>query len=261
MPQVQPRLRKREIAFALAAGGLATGAAALILDEDVGPDRHREPMEQVSETAWPVTGFDQVSVSGPQDVDIIYAADFKVTASGSADALAQLEAVVENGNLVIRPREGLSFGDIDDVTITVAMPALTRVAVDGSGDVTVERATGPRFAGVVGGSGTLAIGLLEAEEATLSVTGSGAMEASGTAGTVSIEVTGSGEIRAAGLTGNRASVAIQGSGEVDLTVQDQAAVAITGSGEVDISGPGVCSVTGSGSGEVRCEGGGSAALD
>lgn len=261
MPSERPRLRKREIAFALAAGALAAGGAALVLDDDVGPDRHHERADVAADMNYQLAGFDAVTVIGPQDVVIVTADQFKVTASGAPDALAQLEAVVEGSSLVIRPREGLSIGDLDEVTFTVAMPTISRIAVDGSGDVSVDRITGPRFTGAVGGSGTLAIGQLETEEASLSVTGSGDLDASGTARTVSLDITGSGEIHAAGLIGNSASVSIEGSGDVDLTVLEQAAIAITGSGEVDISGPGVCSVTRTGSGEVRCEGGGGDVLD
>ena len=254
MPAERPRLRKREIAFALAAGALAAGGAALVLDDDVGPDRDRE--ESAAEMRYEATDFDAVSVIGPQDVIIVVADEFKVTASGDPGALAQFEAVVEDGSLVIRPREGVTFDDLDDVTFTVAMPTISRVDVEGSGDVTVDGVAGPRFSGAVSGSGTLAIAMLEAEEVELAVTGSGDLDAAGTARAVAIQVTGSGEIHAAGLTGASANVAIEGSGDVDLSVLEQAAVAITGSGEVDISGPAVCTVTGVGSGEVRCEGGG-----
>jgi Putative auto-transporter adhesin, head GIN domain len=259
LPAERPRLRKREIAFALAAGALGAGGAALVLDDDVGPERDRH--EYAAEMRYDATGFDAVSVLGPQDVIIIAADEFKVTASGDPGALAQLEAVVEDGSLIIRPREGLTLEDLDDVTFTVGMPAITRVAVEGSGDVTVDRVAGSRFAGAVSGSGTLAIALLEADEVELAVTGSGDLDAAGTARAVAIQVTGSGEVHAAGLTGTSANVAIEGSGDVDLSVLEQAAVAITGSGEVNISGPAVCTVTGVGSGEVRCEGGGDAIVE
>lgn len=255
-----PRLRKREIAFAVAMGVMGAGGAALMLDGD---DRDQGPRDDDSASAqemtFPLADFDEVSIIGPQDVTIIYGEEFAVSASGSADGMRQIEAVVENGGLVIRPREGQFFGDwgdLDEVTYTVTMPRVTRVALAGSGDVTVDRVTGDTFEGLVGGPGTLAIGLIETDQATFSVNGSGDLDASGAVRNVTVNIGGSGEVHAAGLTGTQATVVIGGSGEVALTVLEQAAVSITGSGDVDISGPGVCSVTRMGGGDVRCEGGG-----
>lgn len=257
--KANPRLRKREIAFAVAMGVLGAGGAALILDNaDDGPrgDRDEAAMDQI---AYPLSDFDKVAVEGPQDVDIVYGEAFSVSASGSADNLRQLEAVVENGGLVIRPRAGQFFGDwgdLDEVTFTVTMPRVSRVALAGSGDVTVDRVAGNSFDGVVGGSGTLQIGQIETDQASFTVNGSGDLDASGAVGNVTVNISGSGEFHADGLTGTTATVSIGGSGEADLTVLEEAAVSITGSGEVDIFGPGVCSVTRMGGGEVRCEGGG-----
>lgn len=258
MPTERPRLRKREIAFALAAGALAAGGAALVLNDDVGPDRDSEQIED-SEVNYQLADFDQVSVEGPQDVQILYAEQFKVTATGSPEALGQIEAVVENGGLVIRPKEGRfsgNWGLLDDVEFTVAMPRVTRVTLAGSGDVTLDRVSGESFEGLVGGPGTLAIDQMEVERANFTVAGSGDLDASGNADTVAVNINGSGELHAGGLSAGEATVAIGGSGEADLTVLQAANVSITGSGEVDISGPGVCSVTRMGGGEVRCEGGG-----
>lgn len=259
MPVERPRLRKREIAFAVAAGALAAGGAALVLDDDVGPDRRHEQIEAAGEVAYPATGFDQVLVIGPQDVDIVYADGFKVTASGSPEALAGMEAVVEGGRLVIRPKDGNALAGTDmleDLSFTIAMPRITRVELAGSGDVTLDRVSGEAFAGQISGSGSLSIGEVQVEQASFTVAGSGDLDASGEAAMAAISIEGSGEVHAGGLSAGQATVAITGSGEADLTALQTANVSITGSGTVDISGPALCSVTRLGGGEVRCEGGG-----
>lgn len=263
MPAERPRLRKREIAIALAAGALAAGGAALVLDEDVGPDR-REPTEQAdTELVYDLRDFTQVSVAGPHDVDISLGDKFLVTAYGDPDAINQLEAVVEDGVLIIRPRESASinFDDLDDVRFAVSLPAITRVNVEGAGEVTLDRVTGESFEGTIGGNGSLAIAQLEVTRATLAVNGSGDLDAEGAVEDAAISINGSGEIHAGGLRSTRGMVSIAGSGEVQLTALEQADVSITGSAQVDISGTAVCSVTQVGSGEVRCEGGGGDVLD
>ncbi|MXO70538.1 head GIN domain-containing protein [Alteraurantiacibacter buctensis] len=258
MPRERPRLSPREIAFALAAGALAAGGAALVLDDQIGPDREERREERgAEEITFNLRDFTQVAVAGPQDVEITLGDGFSVTAYGDPDGLNLVEAVVEDGVLMLRPRDGISFGEsLEDVRFAVTLPAITRVSVDGSGDVTLDRAQGDSFEGAIGGSGTLVIAQLEVTRASLTVNGAGDLDAEGTAGDVAVTINGSGQVHAEGLRADRATVDISGSGEVDLTALETAEVAIMGSAEVDISGSAVCSVTQVGSGEVRCEGGG-----
>ncbi len=258
-----PRLRKREIVFAVAMGVMGAGGAALILEgnsDDGDRPRREEGGDRLEEIAYALADFDEVSILGPQDVDITYGEGFSVSASGSSDALRELEAVVENGGLVIRPRDQQLFrnwGDLEDVTFSITMPAVRRIAVAGSGDVTVDRVTGDSFEGVVDGSGTLAIGQIDVRQASFAVTGSGDLDASGRVQNVTANIDGSGAVHAEGMTGTDATISIGGSGEVELTVLEEAAISITGSGDVDITGPAVCSVESEGSGDVSCAGGGS----
>lgn len=258
MPRERPRLSPREIAFALAAGAVAAGGAAAILHDDIGPrDRDERVREEGGEIAFDLRDFTAVTVSGPQDVEIALGDRFTVTAYGDRDALNLVEAVVEDGVLVLRPRDGIAFGEsLDDVRIAVTLPTITRVNVEGAGDVTLDRAVGDSFEGAIGGSGTLAIGQLAVTRASLTVNGSGDLDAEGTADEVEVTINGSGEIHAEGLRAGSASVRIAGSGEVDLTALQQAEVSVTGSAEVNVSGPAVCSVTQTGSSEIWCEGGG-----
>src|SRR5688572_6417990 len=99
------RLRKREIAFAIALGGLAAGGAAIILDESGG-----HGPAPVAVTAEPQTfelaEFDEISTSGPQQVVVTLGETQSVRSEGSPEALGQLEVVVEDGELIIRPKDG-----------------------------------------------------------------------------------------------------------------------------------------------------------
>lgn len=262
MPETRPRFRKREIAFAIALGAGAASAGGIMVSEMYENEQRRvdEPSESRDETVdYGLGDFDEIAVTGPQDVIVTYGEGFSVTADGNSDSLGQMEAVVENGILQIRPRDGSFFGDwgdLDDVVFRVTLPRLERVALAGSGEVTIDRVEGENFAAVIGGPGDISIGLLAVDRADFNVTGSGELGAAGTARVVDASVSGSGEIAAGALRTIDASVSIAGSGDVDLDVSGQAAVSITGSGDVDITGTGVCSVTRMGGGDVRCQGGG-----
>ena len=258
MPPQGKGLRKREIVFAVAMGGLAAGGAALTLsafDDD--------PLAFVAagpnQMTYAVAAFDEISTSGPQDVEISHGDAISVRSEGSPEALALLEAVVENGRLTIRPKSGFNWFNweaLEPARFFVTMPRIDGIVLAGSGDIRVDRIEGDRFEGTVGGPGTIVIGELEVGQAAFTVAGSGSLVAAGTARETRVTIAGSGEIQAGGLRSETASVSIGGSGDVALTVDGEARVSITGSGDVDISGPGRCSVTRMGSGNVRCSGGG-----
>jgi hypothetical protein len=182
---------------------------------------------------------------------------FAVRAEGPANRIKDLEAVVEDGQLIIRPREGgpnIRLTGHDDVTFHITMPRIDRIALAGSGDVEVDRVTGPSFTGVVEGGGELVVRDLAVDRADLTVTGSGDLAVSGSTRETSVTISGSGEVDGQGLDTARATITINGSGEASLVVADRAEVTVNGGGDVDVGGPGICAVTINGSGDVSCEG-------
>jgi hypothetical protein len=257
MPQTRRRLRKREVLFAVAAGALAAGGAALVLE--ISEDSGAVPVAaaQESDQTYEVAEFDHISTVGPQDVAVTFGETFSVRSEGSAEALGQLEVVVDDGELTIRPKNRLrtDWPRLASATFYITVPRLERVAQAGSGNVRVDRIEGDSFEGAIAGSGELAIDALEVDEAEFSIAGTGSVVvAAGAARETDISIGGRGEVRAAGLRSDVASISIGGVGEVALTVEDEAQVSIMGSGDVDITGPARCSVSRMGGGEVRCNG-------
>jgi hypothetical protein len=241
-------------------GAIGAGGLAITLDaihDDGGPDY--TAIAGPSEKTYQVEEFDQISTTGPQDVVIVYGDEISVRSEGSPQALAQLEAVVEDGRLTIGPRDGFNWGNwgmLQSGKFYVTVPRLKGIAVAGSGDVKIDRVEGDSFEGKVGGSGKIDIGELKVDEADFTVNGSGSLSVVGTAREARFTVAGSGGAHAGGLRSKEASVSIFGSGNVALTVDEEAQISITGSGNADITGPGHCSVTRVGSGQARCSGGG-----
>lgn len=262
--QERPRLRKREIAFAVAAGVVAAGGAALMLDgAGDGDGRGPRPEQQIAgpnAKTYQLANFDEISTSGPQDVVVTLGDRFEVRSEGSPEALALLEPVVIDGKLTIKPRDDFNWGRnwrrLEPATFYVTLPRLDGVAIAGSGEVNVLQLKGEKFDGSIAGSGELSVEAMDVEEADFSINGSGTVSASGTARETRVNINGQGEVEAGGLLSQLASIAIGGSGEVAMTVEEEAKVSLTGSGDVDISGPARCSVTRYGSGDVRCDGGG-----
>ncbi|MDT8759300.1 DUF2807 domain-containing protein [Sphingomonas psychrotolerans] len=181
--------------------------------------------------SFAATGFTGVELRGSDDVDV-RTGPFAVTAEGEAKVLDQLDIRVVDGTLRIGRKQS-SWGSNDrGARIHVVMPKLSAAALSGSGD--------------------LAIADLRADDAELSIAGSGDMTVAGSVSKLSASIAGSGDIKAKGLTATSADVSIAGSGNVVATVKGPASVSIIGSGDAELGGGAKCSVSAMGSGEAHC---------
>jgi hypothetical protein len=248
----RPRLRKREIAFALAAGVVAAGGAALILDSDGGGAGPRADADEPRQMVYQLAGFERIATTGPQDVEIEFGETFSVRAEG---AVARLQVVVENGELVIRPRNGIGghWPGFDSTKIYVTTPRLTRVSLTGSGDISIDGVKGDRFSGVIEGfAGSMSVDRLDVDQAEFTINGPGEIDAAGTARATRMTINGPGEVQAGELLSQTATITVNGPGDVELAVEQEADVSVHGPGEVDIDGPARCSISTSGPGSVSC---------
>ena len=256
VPSQRPKLRKREIVFAVAMGALAAGGAALTLsafEDDGSPTPFVMGPDQLT---YKVAPFDEIATEGPQDVVVTYGDAQSVRAEGSPEAIALLEVVVENGQLNIRPRSRSwmwAWPQLNATTYYVTVPRLESVRLEGSGDIRVDKVEGKTFAGTIEGSGDLTLGSLKVDSAVFTVNGPGDISAAGTARETRVMIEGPGNIRANGLRTRTASVTVNGPGDAELTVDELVSVAVNGPGDVDIAGPARCTISQSGPGDVDCE--------
>lgn len=218
--------------------------------------RTHESEARVGQRSFQVGEFRSVSLGGSHRVIVTVGGAPSVRAEGDARDLERLEILVENGSLQIRNREnGWSFGfhrDRPPVTVHVTVPSLEAAAIGGSGEMTIDRIEGQRFAASIGGSGDMHIRQLRAEQADFSVGGSGGIRAAGAVRQSRIDLAGSGDIELGGLEIRNATVSVAGSGDVVAKAIETAQVSLVGSGDVTVTGPARCSVTRHGSGDVRC---------
>lgn len=207
------------------------------------------PMTRV----FPLSGFDRVSFSGADNVDVRVGTAESVAVTGDPKIVAQFEAEVLKGELRLKRKGGLRLnGDRTLVRFHVTTPRLVAVSLDGSGKMDVDRAEAPQFTVSLTGSGDVRIASLRADSATISVSGSGDARIAGTASDVTVAVNGSGDADARELRSERARIAVSGSGTIRSAAAQEADVSLDGSGSVFISGGAKCRVSKRGSGFVRC---------
>jgi hypothetical protein len=104
-----------------------------------------------------LAAFDRVSVGAGMKVVIGAGAESSVTVSAPANLLPLIKTVVVDGQLVVTtPPPGVS--STEPITLTLAVPALTSVALSGGATGFLEHTGGPLNVDVSGGSSLKAIG-------------------------------------------------------------------------------------------------------
>jgi hypothetical protein len=207
-----------------------------------------------AERVFTVANFTSLEVAGPYNVTVTTGRGVNVRATGEQRHLDELRVVASSGKLKIEPkrRNWRSWENSKPVNISVSVPALRAASLAGSGELSIDRVRGDRFAGSIAGSGDMAIGSIEARDVDLSVAGSGTMKAAGRADNADMSIAGSGDLGAADLRTQTLKVSVAGSGDVLAHASRTANVSIMGSGDVTVAGGAKCEVSKMGSGGVRC---------
>lgn len=220
-----------------------TGLAACHANADATP-------ADTETRGFPVTGpIHAVDLRGSDDVHVV-PGPLSVRASGPRDVLDHLDIHVDNGRLVVQ-RRGTTYST-RGAKVTVTVPAIDAAALDGSGELVIDRVAGQHFAGALGGSGDLTIGALTVAEAAFDIRGSGDVRATGQVRSLTVAASGSGDIELDKLRTDRATLAVHGSGGVSLGAAGTVTGASSGSGDVSVGGHPRCTIAKSGSGDVTC---------
>ncbi len=166
---------------------------------------------------YALTDFTRVSAAAGVDVDVAVGGDYAVTATSSAEGLERLEIKVVGGELQVRrvnkwPR----WKHGDDVTVTVAMPALE--AVDVSSGASVD-ATG-----------------VDAGAFTINVSSGGSLDISGKCDALDVEVSSGGSVDAATLLCRTANASASSGGSADIYASEGINGDASSGGSVDVSG-------------------------
>ncbi len=178
-----------------------------------------------------VEAFDSVELAVPCAATVRVGSGTSVTLSGDDDLLPHVTTEVRRGRLVIELEGNYRFRQ--ELRVEITTPRLSSVALLGSGDVPVAGVTGAAF--------------------RVSVEGSGDIVALGEVGRLEASIDGSGDLRLQRLVAQEASITIEGSGAARLNAERALRYRIDGSGDVSYVGSPEVSGGISGSGSVRQE--------
>lgn len=198
-----------------------------------------------------VGAFSALRVEGSVDVTAHPgAAGVVVHADDNIEPL--IETAVDGDTLVVRTKKGTGYYSHHKVVVDVVFTSLTAVQQRGSGDLHIDKISGPKFESSISGSGDLQIDSAQVGAFTLSIAGSGDVVISGTADEARFGIAGSGDINARNFAARKVNVSISGSGDAHVNATEALEAKVAGSGDVTYSGhPRDVSRRVSGSGSVE----------
>jgi len=180
-----------------------------------------------------VSGFDAVSLSAPVRLEVIQGDSEGLTLEGDEADLAELETVVENGALKIRPRSHSSnFRSAKTLRGTVSAKSVRALDISGSGDIASRALHGEKLAVSVAGAGDVRVAAAAYSSVKVSISGSGDVTLGGKAEDVTASIAGSGDVKVGALAAKDVKVSIAGSGDATVWASQSLNVSVVGSGDV-----------------------------
>ena len=217
-----------------------------------------------------ISSFHSLNIDIPGKVIIRKGDTRKVTVKTDDNLQDKIDADVKSNTLHLDEDSGRCI-DPTELVVTVRMPELRNIDIDGSADVVIEDSfenetmkinidgsgdvetedvlIAETLKLIVDGSGDLDLDIDVAELAT-SVDGAGDIRLTGSALDHTVKSDGSGDIKAFDLETETADVTLSGSGDCNVTVFDELTVSISGSGDVAYKGEPDISEHTSGSGNL-----------
>jgi hypothetical protein len=179
-----------------------------------------------------IGAFDRVDLRGSANVVVHRGSGRTLTVEGGQRRVNSVVTRVQSGTLIVEDHDSSDMLDLsgDQLTVTVSVPRLTAVRIDGSGDVSLPELRG---------------GPLQ-----LRVDGSGDVDGHGHLDALDASVNGSGDIDLGDVAVQTGKVSISGSGDANLHAVRSLAALVTGSGDISYSGNPQLTKDVSGSGDV-----------
>jgi hypothetical protein len=174
------------------------------------------------------------------------------TVTVDENILDALDIKVENGSLNVSTKPGKSIMRYSTFKVTVTMPVVAEFGIYGSGNITAsDRFDGDSVKLAIHGSGGID-GSFDADTIDAFIGGSGGIDVAGTTEKFIAMVAGSGSVAGDSLSADEALVSINGSGSTSLRVHDALDARIYGSGSINYYGsPARLTMIDAGSGQIR----------
>ncbi len=201
---------------------------------------------------------EELVLLGPDEVRVIPGDRLAITVEGDKAVTDRLRFTLKDSTLGVL-REGKSLDmNSGKAVVNVTMPAPKTLTMAGSGKINA--AALAREAKVtIAGSGDIETPNLASDKLDLTIAGSGSYRGAGNVAALDVSIVGSGSAAMDALKTDKADLTIAGSGNSAFASDGEVKAKIMGSGSVTVRGRAHCTVEAMGSGKLVCEPGNSAA--
>jgi hypothetical protein len=185
-----------------------------------------------------VSSFNNVSLSGPMDFELVKGREGKITIEGEDNLLDYIITESKDGNLIIEQKDNYSLSPSNYKTIKITIPfeSINNITLSGSGDVISKNIIeADSFTTKISGSGDITLNVL-AKTTNVTISGSGDIIIKGKTDNLNASVTGSGDFNGKELEANYTNAKVTGSGGIQIVANKSLIARITGSGDINYSG-------------------------
>ncbi len=191
---------------------------------------------------------------GPDEVRVTAGDKLAITVEGDPAAAEKLRFTLKDGALGVM-REGKAFGiggNDGRAIVNVTMPAPRTLTMAGSGKINAA-ALASEAKVTIAGSGDIETPGVASDSLDLTIAGSGSYRGAGNVKQLKLNIVGSGSAAADALKTETADLTIAGSGNAAFASDGTVKANIVGSGSVTVRGRATCTVEAMGSGKLVCE--------
>lgn len=181
--------------------------------------------------------FDEIESNGDFNIIIIQDSINEVIIDGDNNIVPYISTYVSGSRLVLEYKTNKCFQDHETTTITVRCSDLTRLNLNGSGNINCDELFVEDDIKInLAGSGNISIYNIDAKDVNAKISGSGDIYLTGDAVYSEYYISGSGLIKAFRLQVDESDAIITGSGNIYVSFYDFLNVDISGSGNVYFKG-------------------------
>lgn len=180
-----------------------------------------------------IHSFSEIECNGDFDVEIIQDSVTRVFVDADDNIVPYISTYTSGRKLILEYRTNKCFKPEERTIVTVHVPELTKIILNGSGEITCEQLYVKNSIDLqLAGSGQIYIRNIDAEDVYANVSGSGDITLTGDAFYSRNYMGGSGLIDAYGLYVHESDAVVTGSGNIYVRFLDWLKADISGSGDV-----------------------------
>jgi hypothetical protein len=176
--------------------------------------------------------YDEISAGGSFRIELVAGKEGTITISGDENIISHIITEVKGSKLKIGFDKNKNYYYKSNIIITVPFEEISAVSFAGSGEiVTKDTIAANNFKAILTGSGDGNI-MVKTKNLTASLSGSGDLKISGTTDELNAKVMGSGDLSCSKLDAQNADVSVAGSGNLTVNCINSLKATVGGSGNI-----------------------------